>query len=151
MIRTAVAADLPELQRVYRAASLSNEGDAPLLLASPGFLAFPGDAIAAGGTRVEVDVPGDCVVGFATVVVDEHGDLQLDDLFVDPDRRRRGTARRLVLDAVTRARGGGHGGLFVIANPHAAAFYDAAGFVDVGPADTELGTGRRMRLAIDRS
>src|SRR5262249_30679337 len=39
-IRTAVAADLPALQQVYRAASLSNAGDAPMLLARPEFLVF---------------------------------------------------------------------------------------------------------------
>jgi GNAT superfamily N-acetyltransferase len=148
MIRTAVTADLPELQRVYRAASLSNEGDAPLLLARPEYLVFSGDGVSEGRTRVEVEDADGGVLGFATVATDQRGDLHLDDLFVDPDRRRRGTARRLVLDAMTRAREDGHDELFVIANPHAAAFYDAAGFVDVGPADTELGTGRRMRLVI---
>jgi hypothetical protein len=33
VVRTAVAADLPTLQQVFKAASLSNAGDAPLLLA----------------------------------------------------------------------------------------------------------------------
>jgi hypothetical protein len=30
IVRTAVSADLPELRRIYRSASLSNSGDAPL-------------------------------------------------------------------------------------------------------------------------
>lgn len=68
-IRTAVAADLPELQEVYRAASLSNAGDAPVLLARPEFLVFTGDGIAAGRTLVAVAGASgnDRVVGFATV------------------------------------------------------------------------------------
>jgi hypothetical protein len=68
-IRTALAADLPALQQVYRAASLSNAGDAPLLLARPEFLVFTGDGIAAGRTLVAVAGPSgnDRVVGFATV------------------------------------------------------------------------------------
>jgi hypothetical protein len=68
-IRTAVAADLPALQQVYRAASLSNAGDAPMLLARPEFLVFTGEGVAAGRTLVAVASPlgKDEVVGFATV------------------------------------------------------------------------------------
>jgi hypothetical protein len=68
-IRTAVAADLPVLQQVYRAASLSIAGDASMLLAWPEYLVFTGEGIAAGRTLVAVaGRPGnDHVVGFATV------------------------------------------------------------------------------------
>ena len=47
-IRTAVPADLPELQRVFRAASLPNPPDAPLLLAHAEFLHFAGEGVAEG-------------------------------------------------------------------------------------------------------
>jgi ribosomal protein S18 acetylase RimI-like enzyme len=148
VIRTAVVSDLPELQRVFRAASLSNERDAPLLLAHPEFLVFAGDGIADARTRAAIGTTeGDGrVLGFATVVVDGYGELELEDLFVDPPAQRRGIARRLVLDAVSRARDSGHPHLFVTANPHALAFYRSVGFVDVGQVTTELGTGTRMRL-----
>lgn len=148
-IRTAVPGDLPELQRVYTAASLSNEGDAPGLLARPEFLVFVGDdGIAEERTRVAVDATWDAgrVLGFATVATDEYGVLDLEDLFVDPRCRRRGIARRLVLDAVTKARESGHTHLFVIANPHALAFYTSVGFIEIGQTKTELGTGSRMQL-----
>lgn len=147
-IRTAVSADLPELQRVYTAASLSNEGDAPLLLARPEFLVFAGDGIAEERTRVAVDATRDDgrILGFATVATDEHGVLDLEDLFVDPRCRRRGIARRLVLDAVETARETGHTHLFVIANPHALAFYTSVGFMQIGQTKTELGSGSRMQL-----
>jgi len=147
LIRTAVAADLPELQRVFRAASLSNAHDAPLLLARPEYLVFAGDGIQAGRTRVAVDetAPDGQVLGFATVVTGDHGEPDLEDLFVDPPSQRRGIARRLVLDAIRAARESGHAHLFVTANPHALAFYGSVGFVDVGPVTTELGSGRRMR------
>jgi GNAT superfamily N-acetyltransferase len=146
-IRTAVAADLPALRRVYRAASLSNAGDAPKLLARPEFLTFAGDGVAAGRTRVAVAGPaaGGQVVGFATVVMGGDG-LELEDLFVDPGWRRRGIARRLVVDVATTARQAGHGHLWVIGNAHAAEFYRAVGFVQTGRVATELGTGLRMRL-----
>lgn len=133
---------------MYRAASLSNENDAPLLLARPEFLVFAGDGIAEGRTRLVVDPVSDAgtVLGFATVAGGEQGELDLEDLFVDPGHRRLGIARRLVLDAVRAARASGHAALFVTANPHAMAFYTAVGFVEIGEASTELGPGVRMRL-----
>jgi ribosomal protein S18 acetylase RimI-like enzyme len=148
VIRTAVAADLPELQRVFAAAALSNPGDAPLLLTHPEFLVFAGDGIADGRTRVAVTGrPDDSrVLGFATVVATEDGGLDLEDLFVDPNCRRRGIARRLIVDAVGTARAAGHRYLSVTGNPHALAFYHAVGFVEIGQTETELGAGPRLRL-----
>jgi GNAT superfamily N-acetyltransferase len=146
-IRTAVAGDLPALREVFRAASLSNAGDAPMLLARPEFLNFAGDGIAAGRTLVAVAGPhGDGrVLGFVTVAEGENG-LQLEDLFVDPDWRRRGAARRLVLNVVATARQTGHRHLWVTGNPHALDFYRAVGFVETSRIATELGTGLRMCL-----
>jgi GNAT superfamily N-acetyltransferase len=148
VIRTAIATDLPELQRVYAAASLSNPGDAPQLRAHPEYLVFSGEGIAAGRTRVAVAGPRreGQLVGFATVVVDPDGGLELEDLFVDPAWHRRGVARRLVADIVSTARAAGHRQLSVIGNPHALAFYRAVGFVEVGPVATTLGAGLRLRL-----
>jgi len=51
--------------------------------------------------------------------------VELDDLFVDPNWRRR-----------------------VIANPHALALYRQLGFVDVGETNTEFGTAPRMALQV---
>jgi len=151
-IRTAVAADLPALQQVYRAASLSNAGDAPMLLARPEFLVFAGDGIAAGRTLVALaGAPGEeQVVGFATVASGQNDGLELEDLFVDPGWRRRGIARTLVRRIVETARGAGHRRLWVIGNPHALAFYVAAGFVQVDEISTVLGTGLRMVLDLSR-
>jgi GNAT superfamily N-acetyltransferase len=146
-IRTAIAADLPALQRVFREASLSNAADAPMLLARPEFLVFAGDGVSEGRTRVAVagtadDAP---IVGFATLVMGDDGP-ELDDLFVDPAWRRRGAARRLVLDIAATAQRRGHRYLWVIGNPHALDFYLAVGFVETGRVATELSTGLRMRL-----
>jgi GNAT superfamily N-acetyltransferase len=143
-IRTAVAADLPALRQVYRAASLSNAGDAPNLLARPEYLVFAGDGIADGRTLVAVSEGR--VVGFATIAPGEDDGPELEDLFVDPDSRRRGFARRLVLQIAGVARDAGHRRLWVTGNPHALDFYLAAGFVEAGQMSTELGTGLRMSL-----
>lgn len=152
-IRTAVAADLPALQQVYRAASLSNAGDAPMLLARSEFLVFTGEGIAPGRTLVAVAGPpgNDRVVGFATVGSGRDGGLELEDLFVDPDWRRRGIARRLVRQIVATARDAGHRRLWVTGNPHALAFYQAVGFVQVDQITTALGTGLRMSLDLSQT
>ncbi|MBO3751179.1 GNAT family N-acetyltransferase [Streptosporangiaceae bacterium NEAU-GS5] len=152
-IRTAIAADLPALQQVYRAASLSNAGDAPMLLAQPEFLVFAGEGIAAGRTLVAVaGVPGDDrVVGFATVTEGLDDGLELEDLFVDPDWRRRGIARDLVRHVVAAARDSGHRLLWVIGNRHALDFYLAVGFVQTGEVSTALGTGLRMSLDLSQA
>ena len=155
-IRTAVAADLPALQQVYRAASLSNAGDAPLLLARPEYLVFTGEGIAAGRTLVALAGPPDSrrIVGFATLasLAPSNGDgLELEDLFVDPDWRRRGVARHLVQQIGNAAREAGGRRLWVTGNPHALAFYLAVGFVQSDQVSTELGTGLRMSLELSRS
>jgi GNAT superfamily N-acetyltransferase len=144
LIRVAVAADLAALQQVYRDASLSNAGDAPMLLARPEFLVFAGDGIADGRTLAAL--AGGRVVGFATVT----DGPELEDLFVDPGWRRRGVARDLVRRVVSDARESGHRRLWVTGNPHALAFYLAVGFVEVAEVSTELGTGLRMSLDLGR-
>jgi GNAT superfamily N-acetyltransferase len=147
-IRRAVEADLPALQQVYRAASMSNAGDAPMLLARPEFLVFAGEGIAAGRTLVAVAGPrgNGQVVGFATVAADQGYDPELEDLFVDPSWRRRGIARDLLRQLIDTIIEPGHRRLWVTGNPHALAFYLAAGFLEVEEVATELGTGLRMSL-----
>jgi len=149
-IRTALPADVSDLQRVYSAASLSNPGDAPNLLAHPEYLVFAGDGIADGLTRLAEAGRDDAraILGFATVAVGAEGELELDDLFVDPLHQRRGVARALIADAVATATRNGYGRLFVVANHHAAEFYAAVGFVGTSRVSTALGVGARMRLEI---
>ncbi len=120
-IGTAVPADLPELQRIFRSASLSNSADAPVLLARPEFLHFAGEGVSAGRTRIAVAAVerGKAILGFATVTARGVGEPELEDLFVDPPWQRRGVARRLIEDAVQTVRKSGRQRLWVVGNPHA--------------------------------
>jgi GNAT superfamily N-acetyltransferase len=145
LVRAASASDLPELQRIYRAASLSNAGDREALLARPEFLVFAGAGIAPGRTRVAA-APDAGPVGFASTAPGEDGDLELEDLFVDPVWMRRGVGRLLVQDAVRQATAAGARAILVTGNQHALAFYLAVGFVQVGQAQTELRPAPRLRL-----
>ena len=147
-IRTAVQADLAELRRIFRAASLSNPGDAPMLLGRPEFLEFAGQGVGEGRTRVAVTGSGgaETILGFATVTLSDDREPELDDLFVDPQWRRRGVARRLIEDALETVRNHGGHRLWVVGNPHAVAFYSAVGFVGSERVVTELGEGLRLHL-----
>jgi predicted N-acetyltransferase YhbS len=145
LVRTAEPGDLDVLQGVFRRASLVNAGDREALLAHPDVLEWSGEAIAEG--RVRVATEDGTVVGFATTVPVEGG-LELDDLFVEPDRMRRGVGRRLVEDVVDRARADGVETVWVTANPHAMAFYAAVGFRVDGTAQTRFGPAPRLRLDV---
>jgi ribosomal protein S18 acetylase RimI-like enzyme len=145
MIRLGTPADLAAASSVYRRASLSNEGDRDNLLAHPEYLVLGPEGLAEGRTHV-AEQDG-AVVGFATWA-EADGTVDLEDLFVDPDNRRRGIASELVrrIAEVLRARGVQR--LEVTANPHAMEFYRSAGFTDNGTADTDFGTAPRMVLLL---
>jgi ribosomal protein S18 acetylase RimI-like enzyme len=142
-LRDAGLADHEEIERVFRRASLSNENDRGHLLQHPEWLALPEDGIREGRMRLAIDET-DVVVGFATFLIADGG-AELEDLFVDPEHRRRGIAELLVLDISGRVREMGFETLEVTANPHAIAFYEAMGFVECGLVETEFYAASRMR------
>src|SRR4051794_19055301 len=146
-VREATAADEPAVARIFRNASLSNDGDRDVLLAHPDALVLADGLLARGRTRVATSADG-TVVGFASTRPTDPGVLELDDLFVDPGARRRGAARQLVLRIVAEAAAEGVARIDVTANPHALDFYGAAGFVVDARQDTELGSGLRMHLDV---
>ena len=145
MIRLGVLADLPAATEVYRSASLSNAGDRDNLLAHPEHLILRPEGLAEGRTYVAEE--DGSLVGFATWI-EADGTIELEDLFVHPGWMRRGIATALVkrVGGVLRARGVQR--LEVTANPHALGFYNAAGFIDCGVAETDFGAAPRMMLAI---
>jgi GNAT superfamily N-acetyltransferase len=146
-IRTARSEDLPVLRRIYRRASLANEGDREALLANPDAWVLAADRVAEGRTRVAVTAEG-TILGFATGVPVENSTLELEDLFVEPDRVRHGIATRLVADQTEHARRNGIVRIRVTANPHAYAFYCAVGFAHLRSVDTPFGTGSLMEFVV---
>lgn len=93
MIRLGVPADLAAVAGVYRRASLSNPGDRDRLLARPEYLVMGPEGLAEGRTYVTEE--DGLIVGFATWA-EADGTAELEDLFVDPEWRRRGIAIALV-------------------------------------------------------
>jgi GNAT superfamily N-acetyltransferase len=139
-------ADIDTLRRVYRRASLSNDGDRAKLLANPDALELSDTCVREGRARVAV-APDGRIVGFVTPL--DAGDrLELEDLFVDPEWMKRGVGRALVLDVVEVARRRGFSQIVVIANPHALAFYEKVGFAVDREVETRFGPGHRMYLDI---
>jgi N-acetylglutamate synthase-like GNAT family acetyltransferase len=146
VVRAATSDDLPAVRAVYRRASMSNEGDRPLLDAHPELLELDEHDFQLGRTVVALDDAN--VVGFATV---SHAPdfFELDSLFVDPDHQRAGHATRLITALVDTARQAGVSRVEVSGNEHARAFYESVGFVQVGTAETLFATVPRMHLAVD--
>jgi len=93
-------------------------------------------------------LPDGTVIGFASSTVVDDGVLELDDLFVDPDWRRRGAARLLVQRIVADAAREHATRIDVTANAHAMEFYRAAGFTGSERTRTALGGGSRMHLMV---
>jgi len=146
-VRDADLVDEPVLARIFRRASLSTAADRDALLAHPEALALSDDLLARGRTRVATLADG-TVVGFAATRPTDHGVLELDDLFVDPDAMRRGVARQLILRIATEAAREGVTRIDVTANVHALGFYNAVGFVSDARVDTEFGPAQRMHLDV---
>jgi GNAT superfamily N-acetyltransferase len=148
-LRDATTADMAVLRKIFREASLSNEGDREVLLANPEVLEFSPACVREGRTRVAT-ASGGMVVGFATVFVE--GDMfEIEDLFVQPAWMGRGAGRALVLDLVTRAADRGARRVEVTANDHALGFYSGLGFVVERHVSTVFGKARRLFLDVARS
>ena len=144
-VRQATLDDLEALRSVYRRASLSNEGDVPLLTAHPELLELDATGVQEGRTIAGVE--DGIVVAFARL--SHHDDaVELEALFTDPDHRRAGHAARLVDAVADTARDAGATRIEVTANEHAMAFYEQAGFVRIGMANLQYGAAPRMQLSI---
>jgi GNAT superfamily N-acetyltransferase len=139
-IRLARPDEREALEALQWRASLANETDRPHLEANPDAIHLPAEQIERG--EVFVAETDDGVAGFAAVLV-EDGHLELDGLFVEPDRWRRGIGAALVETAVHEARRRGLA-LMVVANPQALDFYRRCGFVVEGEAQTRFGPAIRM-------
>ena len=134
MIRLGTLADLPAANLVFRSASLSNAGDRDNLLAHPEHLILGSEGLAEGRTYV-AEQDGS-LAGFASWA-EASGITELEDLFVHPDKMRRGIAMALVnhIAQVLHARGVQR--LEVTANP------DAMGFCRTARASSLAASPRR--------
>ena len=146
-IRDALLEDAPEIEGVFRSASLSNENDRDPPLRHPEWLLLSDSGIRQGRMRVAVDEHG-AVVGFATYLIVD-GAAELEDLFVDPPQMRKRIGEALVLDISMWVHYLGFETLEVTANPHAMPFYRHMGFEGSHIVETEGYAAFRMQRKTD--
>lgn len=101
-------------------------------------------AIAAG--RVRVLAEGGHILGFHGLADGGLGDAELAWLFVEPELRRCGHGRRLLADAIERARAAGHQRLVIQGDPNAEGYYRAVGAVRIGERPSDSIPGRSLPL-----
>jgi GNAT superfamily N-acetyltransferase len=140
VIRPARPEERDALEALQWRASLANDEDRPHLEAQPDAIDLPQERVERGD--VFVAESDGRVSGFAAILV-EHGHVELDGLFVEPDQWRQGIGAALVEAAVHEARRRGLA-LMVIASRQARGFYERCGFAVEGEAQTRFGPALRM-------
>ena len=146
LLRTGRRDERTVLVELQRRASLALPTYRDAILQNPNAIDLPAELLSTGRVRVAEDdgVP----IGFSALFRPSRGRMELDGLFVEPARWRRGIGRALVLDLIARARSEGADAIEVTANPDAVAFYTALGFVHTGETQTRFGPAPRMRCLI---
>jgi GNAT superfamily N-acetyltransferase len=101
-----------------------------------GSLAVPDQAIARGNVRVAVDETGRAL-GTAQLSPPFDDAIELDKLFVDPRVIGQGVGAALLRWAIDETRARGAKRLVILADPHAAKFYEKMGarFLRMAPSD----------------
>lgn len=146
IMRFAFIKEREMLEALQWRASLANEGDRDALLTNPDAITLPVNQIEAGLVVVaEIDR---IHAGFAALIPREDADVELDGLFVEPDRWRHGVGRALVQKCCELGREMNAAFLQVLGNPHACAFYEKCGFEPMTSEATRFGPAIRMRKKI---
>jgi N-acetylglutamate synthase-like GNAT family acetyltransferase len=95
---------------------------------------------------VFVKVHEDEVVGLYSLQKLSGECVELQALFVEPNRLRRSYGTELLEDARRRARAGGYRTMVIQGDPNAAAFYRFIGAIQVGERESESVPGRMLPL-----
>lgn len=142
-IRLALRGEHALLQGIMRRASLVSETYRDELLAHPEAMSLPVEQIAEGAVFV-AETQG-TVDGFCVVIMLSVDEAELEGLFVEPDRWRKGIGRALVEHGAGAARARGAASITVVAGPEARAFYERCGFAYESDATTLFGSAVLMR------
>ena len=146
-IRLARLSERESLEALQRRSSLSNPGDHAALIAHPDAIELPARQIEAGGVFV-AEVEG-VVMGFAAILPRSDGNAELDGLFVEPERWKRGIGSALVERCAFEVKATGASAIYVVGNPHAEGFYKRCGFQTLERTQTRFGIGLVMRRDIE--
>jgi len=120
--------------------------DRAFLARSRPALRIEAEQIAAGAVWVAEDGAG-AILGVAALCAHEApGALEVDKLFVAPERMRGGAGRLLMARLVEAARARGARRLIILSDPNAATFYERMGARCIGEAPSDAIPGRTLPL-----
>ncbi len=138
-----------QLEELQRRASLIYQADRAMLLANPGAIHLPLSQLEE--KRVRVAEQDGRVLGFTVVLPRDGETCDLDGLFVEPDRWKRGIGRALMQDAFALARAGGAAVMEVLGNPCAEGFYVKLGFVRTATVALPFGIAAKMHRRLGQT
>jgi GNAT superfamily N-acetyltransferase len=102
------------------------------------------EQIAAGNVWVATGADGEVAGMVALGPSEEPNTLDLDKLFVEPQRIRTGVGRALLAHAIDEAQRRGVKRLTILADPNAAGFYERNGACRIGEAPSDAIPGRSV-------
>jgi GNAT superfamily N-acetyltransferase len=104
------------------------------------------EQVAAGDVWVATGADGEVAGMVALGPSEQPNTLDLDKLFVEPQRIRTGVGRALLAHAIIEARRRGADRLTILADPYAAGFYERNGARWIGEAPSDAIPGRSLPL-----
>jgi N-acetylglutamate synthase-like GNAT family acetyltransferase len=104
------------------------------------------EQVAAGDVWVATGADGEVAGMVALGPSEQPSTLDLDKLFVEPQRIRTGVGRALLAHAIVEARQRGADRLTILADPYAAGFYERNGARRIGEAPSDAIPGRSVPL-----
>ena len=104
------------------------------------------EQVAAGDVWVATGADGEVAGMVALAPSEQPNTLDLDKLFVEPQRIRNGVGRALMAHAIDEAQRRGAKRLTVLADPYAAGFYERNGTRRIGEAPSDAIPGRSVPL-----
>ena len=140
IIRLARLEEREALEDLQRRASLALSEYRAQLVANPDAIELPAAHVERGEVVV-AEIDGQ-IAGFAAIIESDQA-MELDGLFVEPNRWRKGIGSALAAVATHEARKRGLS-LMVVAGPSARGFYEKCGFTPEGEAETRFGPALRM-------
>jgi GNAT superfamily N-acetyltransferase len=143
-IRRARIDEAPRLSELCVRSKASWGYDEAFMALAGVVLEVSADQIERGDVWVAIGADGETAGVVALGPGDRPDTLDLDKLFVEPQRIRTGVGRALIAHAIDEARRRGSRRLTILSDPHAAGFYENNGARLIGEAPSDAIPGRSV-------
>ena len=145
-IRAALPEEAPELSELCVRSKAVWGYDETFMALARGALEIRPEHIEVGDVWVATAADGSIAGMVALGPSDQPGTLDLEKLFVAPQRIRSGVGRMLLAYAMAEARRRGARRLTILSDPYAASFYERNGAIRIGVAPSDAVPGRMLPL-----